>query len=330
MFKFKLNLLKIKRKINNSKLKYLILIVFFLFSYILFEHIRFYSHQIPRSAFLDQLNKLKLHETIYFYSKCYCQKEIAQVEKVNDNIYKIIILDLNGTVFNSYFIDAGKFESSVFTCNLYNVLRRGPNQRIFSVTYDFDKSKNNQTYYDDLFFSQIEDKMKFIYKNYPIWNLRVYYYGSAISQSNICKKQCLLLELDHIIKYDNVDFCDASNLPYNLKFKWDFSYLSSNILGWLPIGDDFVDEFLSMDFNYELKNYAELTFFNKWISKSTFPFLFHRHNRSSYIWGFSHKRDSSKKAKKIFNIIVDIYLSGWYANKAKTNLFNDFILPIFS
>jgi hypothetical protein len=321
--------LRVKRKIYNAKLNYLIFVLFFVFSYILYQHVRFYSYQIPRSSFLDQLNKLKLHESIYFYSKCYCQKEIVQVDRVNDKKYKIMILNLNGTIFNSYFIEASQFESSIFTCDLYNVLRRGPNQRIFSITYSYHESKNNQIDFDNFFFSQIENKMKYIYINYPLWNLRVYYYKSAISQSNICKKQCLLLETNKL-KYGNVDFCDSSNLPYNLKYKWDFSYLSSDILGWLPIGDDFVQQFLSMDFNYPLEKDGGIELFNKWQSKSTSSFFFNRHNRSSYLWGFSNKRDSYKISKKIFNVIVDVYLSGWYSNKAKNNLFNDFILPLLS
>ena len=321
--------LRIKRKFYSPKLKYLILIFSFVLLYILYEHVRFYRYKIPRSSFLDQLNRLKLRESMHFYSKCYCQKEIVQLEKVNDNGYKIMILNLNGTVFNSYFVDSRNFESSIFTCDLYSVLRRGPNQNVFSVSYNYDKSEKNQILFDDLFFSQIENKMKYIYKHYPSWNLRVYYYNSAITQSNICKKQCLLLESNQL-KYNNIDFCDASSLPYNLKFKWDFSYLSRDVLSWLPICDVFVDKFLSMDFNYLINENDEILF-NKWVSASTSPFFLNRHNRSSFVWGYSKKREKngSKIAQRIFNVIVDVFLSGWYGKGAKNNLFNDFVLPLF-
>jgi hypothetical protein len=56
----------------------------------------------------------------------------------------------------------------------------------------------------------------------------------------------------NVYLFSNVDFCDISQLPLIknsslLKYKQEMSYLHSMMWRWLPIGDSFVDLFISRD-----------------------------------------------------------------------------------
>ena len=86
----------------------------------------------------------------------------------------------------------------------------------------------------------------------PDWVIRVYHDGS-IDKSVICEKICL--EKDSEVEetktkaeyYDNIEFCDVEKLPNGLHRTWNAAYMIPMSWRWLPIGDEFVDVFISRD-----------------------------------------------------------------------------------
>jgi hypothetical protein len=94
-----------------------------------------------------------------------------------------------------------------------------------------------------LYYQYLTNITKLIKTLYPGWIIRIYH-DNSIHKSFICKLECL--------PFSNVDFCDISQLPLIknstlLKYKQEMSDLHSMMWRWLPIGDSFVDLFISRD-----------------------------------------------------------------------------------
>lgn len=80
---------------------------------------------------------------------------------------------------------------------------------------------------------------------YPDWTIRIYH-DETIDNSLICTMECATHENSELLM-NNVDFCYVKNLPENLHEKFDASYMLPMTWRWLPIGDQFVDKFISRD-----------------------------------------------------------------------------------
>ena len=122
-------------------------------------------------------------------------------------------------------------------CDLFNVIRRGYGQKIVSYSL----YGTNQLYYKELkYLSEL------VAKYYPTWTIRIYY-DHTINSSVICEYECLKDEKtdDYV---DNIDFCNINKIPFgNLKRTWDAKFMHSMKWRFLPIGDPFVDMFMSRD-----------------------------------------------------------------------------------
>lgn len=83
----------------------------------------------------------------------------------------------------------------------------------------------------------------------PDWTIRVYH-DNSIDKSVICEKQCLEHKTTKILEnqyYDNIDFCDVEKIPHTFHNTWNGIYMLPMSWRWLPIGDYFVDVFISRD-----------------------------------------------------------------------------------
>ena len=170
-----------------------------------------------------------------FSSECDCRR--------NENIYVLnsrysnsvdILLssDNSSIVYN-----LEKFESSVFSCDLYNVLRRGKDIKVIG----FSLYGKNSFYYKHL-----KTISKSIQSMYPGWIMRVYH-DDSINPNTKCELECLKDENNVLI--DNTDFCNIQNMPLKGSFNktWDAKYIHAMMWRWFPIGDTFVKIFSSRD-----------------------------------------------------------------------------------
>lgn len=191
---------------------------------------------------------------ILLKSDCKCRKELISVNKNDENNYLIGIGDRT-----SYSIKTKDFNSLSLTCDLYSSLRRGPNQKVIS----FSLFGKDRFYYDF-----INMNIKIAKKLYPDWTMRVYH-DDTIDKDIICEKQCLSDEKNNV--YDNIDFCNINQIPHDLVNIWSADYMLPMTWRWLPLGDDFVDVFISRDTDSCILD-REVIAVKEWIESTT---LFH-------------------------------------------------------
>lgn len=124
---------------KRPRKKTLILIFFAYLIFLFVKYLRFFLHDTTQSK-LFILKDTKRYtqssnQTLILHSKCLCQTEIIYVNKLaSDNVYNIHVTDIKNEYFYAYNLSINSFELLVTTCDLYNVLRRGPNQKILSYS----------------------------------------------------------------------------------------------------------------------------------------------------------------------------------------------------
>jgi hypothetical protein len=199
------------------------------------------NEKLTRIVVNDDSNEVfsKEKEPNYYLklkSNCECRKEGVFVEQLNDK-YRVSIVN-NKKKKKSYDTNA-KLES--ITCDLYNVFRRGPNQKVIGISLYGT---------DNRYYKSLKYIAKQAAKHYPEWIIRIYY-DKSILNSIICEIECLKDDDDDKDGgklLDNVDFCSINNIPNGLPSNtWSCDYTHSMKWRWLPIGDPFVDVFLSRD-----------------------------------------------------------------------------------
>ncbi len=146
---------------------------------------------ILNNSLKNDLNKINLTNYLVLKSKCECITEKVIINPFKD-YYRIKIQQNNSILFEYEIKD---FKSLVLNCDLYKVLRRGPNQKIIS----FSLFGTDQFYYD-LLITNIRNANKF----YKDWSIRVYH-DNSINKSIICKHECL---------NNNIDYCNVNNNIY--------------------------------------------------------------------------------------------------------------------
>jgi len=124
-----------------------------------------------------------------------------------------------------------EFSTGRITCDLYNVLSRGLQQKVIGVSLYGN---------DPLYYESIKIVSKLVQKYYPHWIIRIYY-DYSINQTIICELECLI--------ENNIDFCNINEIPFGSSISnvWNAKHMHKMSWRWLPIGDDFVDYFMSRD-----------------------------------------------------------------------------------
>ena len=187
--------------------------------------------------YFEMLQKQSTKSLNYFLklkSNCECRKEEIFVENLTTK-YRVS----KGKILNVYEIEKTKVNLESITCDLYNVFRRGPNQKVIGISLYGS---------DDRYYKSLKIIAKQAAKHYSDWIMRIYYDNSVI-KSTICDIECLRDDDDGKL-LDNVDFCYINKIPNGLpndSATWSCSYTHSMKWRWLPIGDPFVDVFISRD-----------------------------------------------------------------------------------
>jgi hypothetical protein len=130
-------------------------------------------------------------------SKCHCRsnQEILITKLANQiNVY---LLDKSTNIKQKLLTQSEpEFANRVFTCDMYNVLRRGENQRVLGYSLYGKK----RSFYDPL--KETAERVRNLYQN---WTMRVYY-DDTIDKSVICQVECASDENTGVL-YDTADFC---------------------------------------------------------------------------------------------------------------------------
>ena len=159
-------------------------------------------------------------------SKCSCKNQMIFVTKTSHNVN--VRFEASEKYYN---FSEKEFSTGRITCDLYNVLSRGLQQKVIGVSLYGN---------DPLYYESIKIISKLVQKYYPHWIIRIYY-DYSINQTIICELECL--------KGNNIDFCNINEIPFGSPISnvWNAKHMHKMSWRWLPIGDPFVDVFLSRD-----------------------------------------------------------------------------------
>lgn len=178
----------------------------------------------------DELNSFKkivnkFNQNTVLNPKCSCQS-YQIVLKREDSKYKVYSLSKNEYT-HLYEISEAELDTSVLTCDNFSSIKRGRSQKVISYSL----FGRNLKYYEHL------DKIIQQAKAYfPDWIIRIYH-DSSIKEEIICKYECETNKHGR----EFIDFCNVESLSVNI------SHLNFYYWRLLPVGDDFVDLFISRD-----------------------------------------------------------------------------------
>ena len=209
------------------------------------------------------------YETIVIKSRstCECRKnKFLVIHKHKQHSVVYMSTEDNDKELNYlYSLKNKELDEAVFTCDLFNSLRRGKAQKVISYSL---YNKYTPFFYDKLKVNTVQ-----ITKVYPEWRIRVYY-DDSIDKSIICQIECQKDEKGMIM--DVADFCHIKNIELkfeavnsnneNEKSKSIFNgdYIHAMVWRWFPLGDTFIDVFSSRDMDSFLLQ-REVDSVNVWL-----------------------------------------------------------------
>ncbi len=198
-------------------------------SYISIQYVK--DPEVAQTVF--KMNVEKLRSSLE--PRCRCNEYERICFQLDEFDNYIISKKKNGTEKYSYKIKRTEFESSNIACDSFNVLRRGLNQKIISLSIE-----ENEIIDTD----KIKKLIKKVKRYFPEWTIRVYH-TENVDDTIKCELECLQDDINQKY-YDNIDFCDITDLilePMNNEI------LMEQFRSWLPVGDHFADYVLIRDQN---------------------------------------------------------------------------------
>jgi hypothetical protein len=150
-------------------------------------------------------------------SDCECRRNQRVFVSINASTVLVYIGNRSTIQKNVLKMNRHEFMRRTFTCDPYNVLRRGGNQKVIS----FSLYGPNGFYYH-----QIKHVVKQLKKIHPDWLIRIYY-DSTTKESLPCEVECLLDDSNSSF-VDNTDFCDMNHLYFNFKDYISGKFLNAN------------------------------------------------------------------------------------------------------
>ena len=192
----------------------------------------FYENQLLSNSSTSS-SKDNSIQILKLESKCDCRKEI-------------------------FYISEFKKDYENTTCDLYNVIRRGYGQKV--VSYSLYGTV-------PMYYSELKYLSQLVAKHYPTWIIRIHY-DKTVNSSVICEFECL--KDDKSGNYmNNIDFCNINEIPFGKPFhSWDAQFMHSMKWRFLPIGDPFVDMFMSRDLDSWILD-REVSAVNVWFQSNS-------------------------------------------------------------
>jgi hypothetical protein len=173
------------------------------------------------------------YEVKAYHSKCDCQRDqisilkypgLVRVKKANNLVRTLTDLD-----------------RLTFTCDVYNTFKRPGGDKSGTKVIAFSLYGSDPKYSKDL-----EVIARAVKKLYPGWLMRVYH-DRTVSPETKCQLECLKAD-DSDEFLGNVDLCDITAIPHSdLRSSWNASFMHAMNWRFLPVGDSFVEAFMSRD-----------------------------------------------------------------------------------
>lgn len=222
------------KKLRKKKLEILVLsfisIIVLLLKYREAIYLKYYYgvFYVDQDAVIRQeLKNFSSLDYMELRSKCKCRQDelVYLTHQESEKTYRVDVGNkrISRTeepykFLKQYTISSKEFQKATLTCDLYNSLRRGPNQRVISYSL----------YGTDLkYYKYLKDLVMIVRKRYPNWIIRVHH-DSSILHDFICEMECLTY-LDESLNshryVDIIDFCDIEHLPYDTSKTYNVSYM---------------------------------------------------------------------------------------------------------
>ncbi|CAF0827250.1 unnamed protein product [Brachionus calyciflorus] len=241
---------------------------------------------------------------------------IIKVLRHDCDCFRDEFVDLLSNVNKEYFVSQNQKSYSInpknlfLTCDLYRSLKRGPNQKIISYSL---YGKDNRYY------NLIPNLTQKVKEFFPDYVMRIYH-DNSIDESIKCDLEC---------KNSHVEFCNINNLPLNSENfdkEFNLNYIHSMKWRFLPIGDSFVDVFMSRDLDSMLLK-REVDSVHEWIDSEDLGHImrdhyYHGHYILGGMWGFKNIYNQ-KLGKEIFDLLVDKSLALKYNPSGDSPYGND-------
>ena len=263
-----------------------------------------FHRQISESSSSSLINNKNL-VILKLKSKCNCKFK-QQINVIKNNVENNYEIWLNKEKL-LYNLTNLEYDSLNVTCDLYNVLRRGKNQKVISYSL-YGKS--------DRYYRFLHPLIMTIKRYYPTWLMRVYY-DDSIDLNKICEIECAI-EKKTGLMLDNADFCNSNSLNLklnNVNLLLNASYMHSMKWRWLPMGDSFVNIFMSRDTD-SLILQREIDAVKDWLNRSTVVHIMrdsssHPQEMLGGMWGF--RNDLNRRlANHIYGLITNRNISKFY------------------
>lgn len=155
-----------------------------------------------------------------------------------------------------------EFGEENLTCDIFGVLKRGKHQKVISFSFYGDNRKE---------FKYIEKMLKQIRTKYKGYSARIYYEDDWMDKNFRCRIECQYSDV--------VDFCNVNHFPMSLRgilqdedpsvHFTDLSYMFRATWKILPIGDTYVDVFMSRNVE-SLIFQREIDSVNVWLNSNKY------------------------------------------------------------
>ena len=193
-------------------------------------------------------------KNLHLISECDCRRN----ETIRFVYSKTGLVDIKSSRDQSalYTLKPDAINSLRLTCDLYNSFRRGPNLKV--VSYSLYGNKSLYVRYLPILSVAVKEM-------YPDWIIRVYH-DNSINEKTKCELECLNDSKN--LPINNIDFCNINKIPAIGLFEtWNAGYLHAMKWRWLPIGDSFVNTFLSRDTDSPIIQ-REVDAVNTWLASN--------------------------------------------------------------
>jgi hypothetical protein len=219
---------------KKKLLKLIVLVTFLIWSFQIYKQISEYRIDYN----LKDTRNVNIDGSQVFESshKCNCRSEKIYLNKKSHDTFEVIATTDERTKLLYTLTDSQYENLRYVNCDLFNVLRRGPSQKVIGYSL----YGSNRYYYES-----IANISKLNYNMYPGWVMRVHH-DDTVDKSIICELECLKNE--NGVYADNIDFCQVTEIPFGASInQWNAAYMHAMSWRWLPLGDRFVDYFMSRD-----------------------------------------------------------------------------------
>jgi len=183
-------------------------LIFIVFLLIFFINLIFYASNLDAIKKDQKVSTrkrplIKVYDNQLFIPKCDCHK-YSILSKLDEqtNKYQISKIFNDSTKIDLYEISKEILESSLFTCDKFHSLKRGPSQKIISYSL---YGKNEK------FYKNIEKIIESTSKYFPDWVIRIYH-DSSIHKQTKCQFECHV----NANKLSVVDFCNVEEMNISL------------------------------------------------------------------------------------------------------------------